>query len=53
VAGPLEGLVAVVTGGSGHIGSAVCATLAHQGAKVVVADINVAGAAGHDGDESF
>jgi len=42
----LDGLVAVVTGGNGHIGSALCATLAHQGARVVVADINVAGAVG-------
>ena len=33
---PLEGKVAIVTGGSGGIGSAVCERLALDGAKVVV-----------------
>ncbi|MBD2774281.1 glucose 1-dehydrogenase [Iningainema tapete] len=33
---PLEGKVAIVTGGSGGIGSAVCERLAQDGAKVVV-----------------
>ncbi len=34
------GKVAVVTGGAGGIGSAVCRTLARQGASVLVADID-------------
>jgi NAD(P)-dependent dehydrogenase (short-subunit alcohol dehydrogenase family) len=37
---PLTGLVAVVTGGAGHLGAAMAATLARQGAKVVVADLD-------------
>ena len=37
---PLKGLVAVVTGGAGHLGSVMTATLADQGAQVVVADID-------------
>jgi len=37
---PLEGLVAIVTGGAGHLGSAMTATLARQGARVVVADLD-------------
>lgn len=41
----VEGKVAVVTGGAGGIGSAVCRLFAKHGAKVVVADINEAGAA--------
>jgi NAD(P)-dependent dehydrogenase (short-subunit alcohol dehydrogenase family) len=36
--------VAIVTGGAGGIGSAVCDALAAEGASVVVADIDVAGA---------
>src|SRR3982750_1394361 len=34
----LDGQVAVVTGGAGGIGQAICATLAQAGASVVVAD---------------
>ena len=34
-----EGYTAVVTGGSGGIGSAVCAGLAAEGATVVVLDV--------------
>lgn len=39
-AAPLAGLVAVVTGGSGHIGTALSTTLARAGARVAVADID-------------
>ncbi|MCA1753203.1 MAG: SDR family oxidoreductase [Spirochaeta sp.] len=35
-----DGKVAVVTGGGGDIGRAVCVTLAKQGAKVLVVDMN-------------
>ncbi len=41
----LEGKVALVTGGCGGIGSAVCAGLAAMGAKVAVADRELAQAA--------
>jgi NAD(P)-dependent dehydrogenase (short-subunit alcohol dehydrogenase family) len=37
---PLDGLVAVVTGGAGHLGTEMTATLARRGATVVVADID-------------
>lgn len=40
----LEGRVAIVTGGAGGIGSATVARLIAEGASVVVADINEAGA---------
>ena len=40
--GELAGRVAVVPGGAGGIGSAVCRTLAERGAAVVVADMNLA-----------
>ena len=56
--GELAGRVAIVAGGAGGIGSAVCRTLAQRGAAVVVADVNLAqaravaaslpGAGGHD-----
>lgn len=36
----LNGKVAIVTGGAGGIGSAVCQILANRGARVVVADLN-------------
>lgn len=44
---PLDGLVAVVTGGAGHLGSAMTARMARQGAQVVVADIDGERAGAH------
>jgi NAD(P)-dependent dehydrogenase (short-subunit alcohol dehydrogenase family) len=40
----LGGRVAVVTGGAGAIGTAICRMLAENGARVVVADIDIDGA---------
>ena len=40
----LDGRVAIVTGGAGAIGAATCQMLAANGARVVVADINLEGA---------
>lgn len=40
----LGGRVAIVTGGAGAIGTAICRLLARNGARVVVADINLVGA---------
>jgi NAD(P)-dependent dehydrogenase (short-subunit alcohol dehydrogenase family) len=37
--GPLDGLRVLVSGGAGAIGTAVCAELLRQGARVVVADV--------------
>jgi NAD(P)-dependent dehydrogenase (short-subunit alcohol dehydrogenase family) len=42
--GLLDGKVAIVTGGGRGIGSRYCRGLAHEGARVMVADINEAGA---------
>lgn len=36
----LEGKVAVVTGGSGGIGSVICGELIERGAEVVIGDIS-------------
>src|SRR5262245_40342341 len=41
----LDGRIAVVTGGAGAIGAAVCADLAALGAAVIVADLDEAAAA--------
>jgi len=41
----LEGKVALVTGGAQGMGSAICRRLADEGADVIVADINLDGAA--------
>ncbi|MCU0523073.1 MAG: sorbitol-6-phosphate dehydrogenase [Anaerolineae bacterium] len=43
---PLLGRIAVVTGGAQGLGAALCERLADEGAHVVVADINLDGAAG-------
>lgn len=39
--GPLSGRLAVVTGGGGGIGAAICRALADKGARVVTADISL------------
>ena len=41
--GQVQGKVAIVTGGASGIGAASAETLAHEGATVVVADIDEAG----------
>lgn len=43
-ASPLDGLVAVVTGGASGIGAAIAATLADQGAEVAILDRDTSGA---------
>ena len=40
----LDGRVAVVTGGASGIGAACCRRFAREGARVVVADLDAAGA---------
>jgi len=40
-AGPIANRVAVVTGGAGFLGSEFCTTLAHAGAAIVVADVDL------------
>ena len=40
----LKGRTALVTGGAGGIGSAICRQLAALGARVVIVDLNIAGA---------
>ena len=42
--GPIEGKIAIVTGGASGIGAACAATLAREGAKVVITDLDDAGA---------
>jgi 2-hydroxycyclohexanecarboxyl-CoA dehydrogenase len=53
----LTGRTAVVTGGAGGIGGAICADLASLGARVAVADVDEAGAAAvadrHAGAQPF
>ena len=44
MAGRFEGKTAIVTGAAQGIGKAIAARLASEGARVVVADINEAGA---------
>ena len=41
----LDGRLAVVTGGAGGIGSAICRRLAEEGSEVVVTDLDEVGAA--------
>jgi len=43
MAGSLEGKVALVTGGSSGIGRASAITFAREGARVIVADLDVSG----------
>jgi NAD(P)-dependent dehydrogenase (short-subunit alcohol dehydrogenase family) len=56
--GQVEGKVAIVTGGASGIGAACAATLAREGAKVVVTDLDdtggqaVADKTGSAGDEA-
>ena len=45
--GQVEGKVAIVTGGASGIGAACATTLAREGAKVVITDIDDAGAQAH------
>lgn len=40
----LSGKLAVVTGGGGGIGEAICVLLAKKGARVIVADIDLTSA---------
>ena len=40
----LEGKIAIVTGGAQGLGAAICQRLAHEGAHVLVADLNLEGA---------
>src|SRR5689334_15027757 len=57
--GQVEGKVAIVTGGASGIGAACAATLAREGAKVVVTDLDgrrggaVAADIGKDGGEAI
>jgi hypothetical protein len=41
--GQVEGKVAIVTGGASGIGAACASTLAHEGAKVVITDLDDTG----------
>ncbi len=43
MSGRLEGRVALVTGGRGGIGRAICARFEHEGARVIAADLSEAG----------
>jgi len=47
--GTLDGRVAVVTGGRGGAGRAICARFAAEGAQVYAADLSARGSTGQDG----
>ena len=46
----LDGKVAVVTGGAGGIGKAICQRFGSEGMKVVAADVDRAHPAAHPGE---
>jgi NAD(P)-dependent dehydrogenase (short-subunit alcohol dehydrogenase family) len=49
--GQVQGKVAIVTGGASGIGAACAATLAREGANVVVTDLDESGGPGGGGHD--
>ena len=50
--GMLEQRIALVTGGRGGVGRAVCDRFAHEGATVYAADLSDGGSLGDEGEAS-